>query len=136
MERIGNLNDHTLKEVNEYPDLDYTPNYPWVGAVNELDHLTNYASQDVHDGSPLQAVGSGQNELWQGNEPNHNALGQLESPEDVSKSSKSRWRRSGDADNAFDDPDFELSDENSMYAQSDLEGSRGSFLLLICTVQE
>lgn len=116
MEHMGTLNDHALKEVNEYPDLDYTPNYPWVGAVNELDRLTNYASQDIYDEYPLQAVGSRQNELWHGNEENLGALGQSESSEDASQSSKSRRCRSDDADNSFDDPDFELSDKNSMYA--------------------
>lgn len=116
MEHMRNLNDHALKEANEYPDLDYTPKYPWVGPVNGLDHLTNYASQDVYDDYPLQAVGIRKNEPWHGNEKDYGALGQLESLEDASQSSKSRWRRLSDTDDAFDDPDFELSEENSVYA--------------------
>lgn len=130
MERVGNLNDHALKELSQYPDLDYTPNYPWVGAVNELDRLTSYASQDIYDESPLQAVGSRQNELWHGNEENPGALRQMENSEDDSQSSKSRWRRSGDADNTFDDPDFELSEEYSMYARSNPEVFTPAYLHL------
>lgn len=116
MEHMGNLTDHALKGVNEYPDLDYTPNYPWVGAVNELDQLAHYSGQDIYDEYSLQGIRSRQSGPWHGNEETRGELGQLGSSEDASQSSESRWRRTGDADNAFDDPDFELSEENSMYA--------------------
>lgn len=114
MEHVRTLDHHALKEVNEYPDLDYAPNYPWVGAVNDSDRLTNYASQDVYDEYPLQTVRSQRNEFWHGYEETHGVLGQLESLEAASQSSKPLWRRPGDADNAFDDPDFQLSEDNSM----------------------
>lgn len=113
---MEHMNDHVLKEVHEYPELDFTPNYPWVGAANELDQLPVYAGQDIYNEYPVQAVGSGENEPWRGNEEIYGALGQLESSEDCSQSSHSRWRRSDDAHHAFDDPDFELPEDNSMYA--------------------
>lgn len=116
MEHMGIMNDPALKEVNEYPDLDYTPNYPWVGAVNESNQLTNYTSREKFDEYPVQAVGSRQNEPWHGSEENLGALGQSESSEDAIQSLESQRRRSDDAENSFDDPDFELSDKTSMYA--------------------
>ncbi len=98
MDNIEDRDGHPLSRGNEYPELDYTPVYPWAGALNEL-HRPPSTSQDLYPG------------LRHGNERNHEALGELETSHDDSYGSNFM---KDDIDDDFVDPDFELPEEDIM----------------------
>lgn len=120
MEHAEDLDDCFLNAANEYPDLDYTPSYPWVGALNGFDQLTQRDSQNVPHESSRKVVESQPNGMWQEDEGNKRAHGATETLEDASHGSSARWRVKGDANDAQIDPDFELTEESCTYVLSAL----------------
>lgn len=110
MEYQEEMNGDYLDHANEYPDLDYTPNYPWVGTSSSSNQPTSYVSQNVPHELPLQAVGPQANGLWA---PGGGSQREMGAFDDIDYSRNSRWQVLGDADDVSADPDYELLEEES-----------------------
>ena len=121
MERVEDTNNCSVNAVNEYPDLDYAPSYPWVGALNDSNQIAPRAGRNIPYGPSLQVVEPQTKGLWHEDESNNGAHGITEPSEDDSQSSNSRCHGKGDPNDTLIDPDFELTEENCTYALSVLQ---------------
>lgn len=118
MDHVSDPNDRSLNAANEYPDLDYTPNYPWIGSLDGSNILTQYSSQNSSHESSLRVVETQPQGLLNEDEQNDKAHRVTTVSKDVCPESNSPWRAIGDPNDTLNDPDFALPEEDYTYGLS------------------
>ena len=108
-DEFGNLSNEESIQTNEYPDLDYVPEYPWLGQQGSLldtgpmlleqPSICDAANQEFLDDASKQNIPLEGLELSKYDSVNQHPLPRAKNyPSDI-----------------FVDPDFKLSDEDLTY---------------------